>query len=109
MNQRLMTRRRLVAWFSIAVALLLPLGAQLHALSHALRAVQEAAHPEPLAPQTQACEQCLLYGALDAALPSPVAPAIVVPTTTPGPLLRRALPRVAPFTAYSARAPPSVG
>ena len=108
-NRAVRAPRRLIAWFAIAVAMLLPLGGQLHALSHALRAVQEAGHTEPLAPQSQACEQCLLYVALDAALPSH---AVFVPLVTlvaheqSMPVAAR---RAVSFSAYDARGPPIHG
>ena len=107
MNAWLTQQRRLIAWFGVAVALLLPLGAQLHALSHALKAV--AAHSEPLAPQTQTCDECLLYCTLDTAMPAQAA-AVVVISAPPGePLALAVQPRAAPFTAYAARAPPTLG
>ena len=106
MNAWSTKQRRLIAWFSVAVALLLPLGAQLHALSHALKAV--AAHSEPLAPQAQTCDECLLYCALDTAMPAQAA-AVVVVSVLPGePLALVVQPRAAPFTAYTARAPPAL-
>ena len=109
MSRWLYRQRRLIAWFGIAVALLLPLGAQLHALSHALKAVQEAAHSEPLVPQTQACEQCLLYVALDAALPAHAAALPALPSGSSEPIALAAVHRATAFTAYASRAPPPAG
>jgi hypothetical protein len=108
MNGRilLLRWRRLIASFGIAAALLLPVGAQLHALSHALNAVQEAAHGEPLVPQARACEQCLLYVALDAALPAQGAAVPAVRAEAPEPPALGMARRATAFTAYATRAPP---
>jgi len=102
-------RRQAIVWLCIAAALLLGVGAQLHALSHSLQAVQASAHKDPLAAHTQACEQCLQFAALDAGMPAHAAALLPVPcvadlcTVPPVPL------RASAFTAYASRAPPSLG
>ncbi len=102
-------RRRAIAWLCIAAALLLGVNAQLHGLSHAVQAVQAAAHQDPLAAHAAACEQCLLFAALDGAVPAPAAtplPAACATAVSPVPALP-AYPTA--FTAYVSRAPPPVG
>ena len=102
-------RRQAIVWLCIAAALLLGVGAQLHALSHSLQAVQASAHKDPLAAHTQACEQCLQFAALDAGMPAHAA--ALLPVT--GVAERCAMPttplRAAAFTAYASRAPPLLG
>jgi len=107
-----MTRRgrRLIISLCIAAALLLPLGAQLHALSHALAALQQGSQSDSKAPHTQSpCDECLLYAAIGSALPARavVLPLLAAEATLP---LPAALPRRAePFAAYASRAPPPAG
>jgi hypothetical protein len=107
-----MTRRgrRLITSLCIAAALLLPLGAQLHALSHALAALQQGSQSDSKAPHTQSpCDECLLYAAIGSALPARavVLPLLAAEATLP---LPAALPRRAePFAAYASRAPPPAG
>jgi hypothetical protein len=107
-----MTRRarRLITSLCVAAALLLPLGAQLHALSHALAALQQGGQSDSKAPHTHSpCDECLLYAAIGGALPARAAmlpPPAAEPTLT----LPVALPRRAePFAAYASRAPPPAG
>jgi hypothetical protein len=102
--------RRLVAWLCIAAALLLPLGAQLHATAHALKSLQQASHSQSQAPHAQgACDDCLLFAAIGAAAPAHAvvpqfAAAAATATQRDAPL-----PRPEAFTAYASRAPPRAG
>jgi hypothetical protein len=100
--------RRLITALCIAAALLLPLGAQLHALAHALTALQQASsHSDSRAPHTvPACDECLLFASIGAALPAHAAALQFVgeePTAAPPAAL---LSRAEPFRAYASRAPP---
>ena len=100
--------RRLVTSLCIAAALLLPLGAQLHALAHALTALQRAnSHSDSRAPHTTpACDECLLFASIGAALP---AHAVALQPVGDEPMVAppAALPsRAEPFRAYASRAPP---
>lgn len=102
-------RRRAIVWLSIAAALLLGVGAQLHALSHALQAVQPTTHSDPLAAHTQACDQCLQFAALDGAATASAeaAPAVAtLESRSAAPALRL---HAARFSAYRSRAPPALG
>ena len=116
MNNWMRKRQRQIAWFCAAVALWMPWDAQLHGLWHARQAVHEASARADLPPQAahgaglphaaQVCEQCLLFSALDAALPSH---ALDFPTVGEAPATRPAVVRSGhadPFTAYRTRAPP---
>jgi len=102
----MLRRRRAIVWLGIATVLLLGVGAQLHGLSHSLLAVQESEKQEPWVAQSQPCEQCLLFAALDGAVPAP-AKAPVPAACAAG---ERATPELAvravAFTAYVSRAPP---
>ena len=102
-------RRRAIVWLSIAAALLLGVGAQLHALSHSLRAVQASAHHDPLAAHTQACEQCLLFAALDGAAPTCDATPLPPTSEATGGTAPAARLAASSFTAYISRAPPRFG
>jgi chaperone required for assembly of F1-ATPase len=102
-------RRRAIVWLSIAAAMLLGVGAQLHALSHALKAAQATTHSDPLAAHTQACDQCLQFAALDGAATASTAaaPAVAIAEgrhAAPAPRLHAAR-----FSAYRSRAPPAPG
>lgn len=100
--------RRLITSLCIAAALLLPLGAQLHALAHALTALQQAnSQSDSRAPHTlPACDECLLFASIGAALPAHAAapqlvgaqPVVASPAALPS--------RAQPFRAYAPRAPP---
>ena len=105
-----MFRRRLaIAWLCIAAVLLLGVSAQLHGLSHSLQAVQASAHKDPLAGHAQACEQCLLFAALDGAAPTHPAVPLCPPCGTSECTEPATLLRAAAFTAYVSRAPPQLG
>jgi hypothetical protein len=100
--------RRLVTALCIAAALLLPLGAELHALGHALAALQKAHQTEQGTPPA-ACDECLLFASIGGALP---AQAAALPLAAPEPVFTRpdAPPaRADPFSAYASRAPPQRG
>jgi hypothetical protein len=102
-------RRQAIVWLCIAAAMLLGVGAQLHALTHALQAVQATTHTDPLTAHTQACDQCLQFAALDGAATASAAAALPVAVevgqcTAPASRLHAAL-----FTAYRSRAPPPLG
>jgi hypothetical protein len=100
--------RRLITALCIAAALLLPLGAELHALAHVLTALQQAnSAPDTRAPHTlPACDECLLFASVGAALPAHAAalqpvgdePLVAPPGALPS--------RAEPFRAYASRAPP---
>ena len=100
--------RRLITALCIAAALLLPLGAELHALAHALTALQQASSAsDTRAPRTvPACDECLLFASIGAALPAhAAAPQLVCDEPMVAP--PAALPsRAEPFRAYASRAPP---
>ena len=98
--------RQAIVWLCMAASLLLGVQAQLHGLSHSLQAVQTAAHNDTSLPQTQVCDECLLYTAFDAPWPSSAAlPAIASAAASPSATV--ALPLLtAAFTAYLSRAPP---
>jgi len=104
----LLRLRRPIVWACIAATLWLGVGAQLHGLSHALQAVQAPAHKEALVAHAQACEQCLLYAALDGAAPTPASSLPAVATASPARTAPAAPDRVAVFTAYASRAPPGL-
>ncbi len=107
MNSWTQRQRRRVAWFCAAVALLLPWEAQLHKLWHARQAVAEAKQRTDELPQTaQVCEQCLLFTALDAALPSRAIDVAHVEEALPTPKTVALAWHAFAFTAYQSRAPP---
>ena len=82
--------------------------AQLHALAHALTALQQASsHSDSRAPHTiPACDECLLFASIGAALPAHAAalqpvgeePAAAAPAALAS--------RAEPFRDYASRAPP---
>ena len=98
--------RRAIVWLCAAAALLLGVQAQLHGLSHAVRAVQASAHHDPVSLHPQACEQCLLYAGLDGAAPTTaLAPAALACDRVAAGASATRL-RAVVFTAYLSRAPP---
>jgi hypothetical protein len=101
--------RQAIVWLCIGAALLLGVGAQLHALSHSLQAVQASAHKDPLAAHTQACEQCLQFAALDAGMPAHAAALPPVSCVADRCAVRATPLRASAFTAYLSRAPPPLG
>ena len=106
----LLRHRQAVVGLCCCALLLLGAFAQLHGLSHALQAAQQArSHHDAAAAHSQACEQCLQYAALDAALPATAANSV----WTAAPPMAYAEPpstqRVATFDAYRSRGPPKAG
>jgi hypothetical protein len=107
MNTWTQRQRRRVAWFCAAVALLMPWEAQLHGLWHARQAVHEAKqHTDPLPHTAKVCEQCLLFTALDAAVPSRALSIAVGDEALPTPKAVAQPWHAFAFTAYQTRAPP---
>jgi hypothetical protein len=101
--------RRSLIGLCIAIVALLGVGAQLHGLSHALKLVQSS-HDEPLAGQSQACDQCLQFAAADGQAPAPAAmPLLLSGGTAAAPVAIAAVARAVAFAAYESRAPPTVG
>jgi hypothetical protein len=101
--------RRAIVWLCMTAALLAGIRAQLHALSHALQAVQTAAPREALAAHAPACEQCLQFAALDGAAPAHCA-GLASPASVASQCGTPVAPqRAAVFAAYVARAPPRLG
>lgn len=100
-------QRRRVAWFCAAVALLLPWEAQLHQLWHARQAVHEAKQRTDQVPHTaKVCEQCLLFTALDTALPAHTLEVAGGDDALPTPKIVVHPWHAFAFTAYQTRAPP---
>jgi len=101
-------RRKSVVWLFAIAMLLLGLGAQLHGLWHSLQAVHTSTDKDALAAHPQACEQCVLYAALDGGPPCSVGPLLPLPSAAPECSAAATRPRPSVFTAYISRAPPKV-
>ena len=99
--------RQFLAWLCIAASLWMGVGFQLHGVAHSLHELEASSEHEPLPGHERACEQCLLFASADGALPLQAAAL----ASSPPVLLANASPalalRVAAFTAYASRAPPS--
>jgi hypothetical protein len=106
----LLRHRQAVVRLCCCALLLLGAGAQLHGLSHALEAAQQAkSHHDTAAAHSQVCEQCLQYAALDAAMPTIDATGLWTTATQSAYLAPPSTQRAATFAAYRSRAPPRIG
>jgi hypothetical protein len=82
-------------------------GFQLHDLSHSLQSLQTSRQENPLPSHTPACEQCLVFAAMDGVMPTH---GVVLPPTPSAAVVRTPVAssaHSAAFTAYASRAPPS--
>lgn len=101
-------RRTLVEWCCCAL-LVLGVTSQLHGLAHAVKAAEEAAHHKALVAHLQACDECLQYAALDAALPAGNAAGVATGGASDASAEPRSTQREATTVVYRSRAPPAAG
>ena len=100
--------RRVLAWVCIAACLSVGIGAQRHALWHALQRLHVVANDDAALLHGAACELCLQFAASSSAAPTttmalPPRPAADSVVVDPRPVGRRA----EAFAAYASRAPPA--
>ncbi|MBE2261195.1 MAG: hypothetical protein IAE92_00555 [Burkholderiaceae bacterium] len=98
--------RQIIAWFCIAASLWMGTAFQFHGLAHALQSLEASEHQDSAPGHQPACEKCLLFAAVDGAMPVHAVALFGAPPVALGDASGAIRLHATAFTAYASRAPP---